>query len=108
MLRIKLARTGKKNAPSFRIVVGPGTKINEVLGVFNPQSDPPLFKVDKERVKYWMGQGAKSTQAVEKILEGKYEFKPYVPRKAGEDSQEEPQPKSGDGKKESNQHEEAS
>lgn len=78
MLRVKLVRIGKKHAPSFRVIVGSGAKITEVLGKYNPQLDPPLFKVDKERLKYWLNQGAQLSQTVESLLKGKYKFKPYI------------------------------
>lgn len=86
MLKIRLSRTGKRNAPSFRITVVPGKhprdgKALEVLGHFNPSSHPPNFSLDKERLKYWIDHGAQMTEAVRKLAEGKYEFKPYQPKK---------------------------
>lgn len=78
MLRVKLVRTGKKHAPSFRVIVGSGARITEILGKYNPQLDPPLFEVDKERLKYWLNQGAQLSETVESLLKGKYKFKPYI------------------------------
>jgi len=78
MIRVRLTRTGKKHAPSFRIVVGPKSRDIEVLGFYNPQLKPASFKVDKERLEYWVSKGAKLTDAVESLLEGKYKFKPYI------------------------------
>lgn len=80
MLRIKLIRTGKKHAPSFRVAVGPKTKVIEVLGSYNPQLNPPSFQINKERLDYWLKNGAKLTEAVEKLIQGKYEFRSYVPK----------------------------
>lgn len=86
MLKIRLAKTGKKNAPSYRIVVMPAKhprdgRALEILGHFNPSANPPTFSLNKERLKYWIRQGAQMTEAVKKLAEGKYEFKPYRPKR---------------------------
>ena len=85
MLKIRLSKTGKKNAPSYRIVVVPGKyprdgRALEILGHFNPSANPPTFSLDKGRLEYWLSQGAQMTEAVKKLAEGKYEFKPYRPK----------------------------
>lgn len=80
MLSIKLVRTGKKNLPAFRVVVGSGNKIVETLGNYYPYSNPPLFHPLKERIDYWRKSGARLTPAVADLLKGKYEFKRYVPK----------------------------
>lgn len=82
MLKVRLSRTGKKNAPSYRIVVMPGRyprdgKALEILGYFNPSTKPPAFSLNKKRLEYWLSQGAQMTEAVEKLVKGKYELKPY-------------------------------
>lgn len=87
MLKIRLSRTGKRNAPSFRIVVVPGKhprdgKALEVLGHFNPSVRPPTFSLDKKRLEYWLACGAQMTEAVKKLAAGKYKFKPYQPKVA--------------------------
>jgi len=78
MIRIKLVRTGKRNAPVFRVAVGEGSRIKEYLGTYNPQMDPPLIQIDKDKVKEWVKKGAQLNRAVEQLIKGKYEFKPYV------------------------------
>lgn len=75
MLSIRLVRIGKKNSPTFRIQVA-----HEVLGFLNPFLQSK-FKVDKERLDYWIDQGAQLSPAVSQLLKGKYEFKPYVTKK---------------------------
>jgi small subunit ribosomal protein S16 len=94
MLKIRLSRTGKKHAPSFRIVVIPGEsprdgRALEVLGHFNPSTNPPDFKLDKERLQYWIKRGAQMTKAVEELAKGKYQFKPYYPKEKEEKEGEE-------------------
>jgi len=76
MLTIRLVNFGKKNAPAFRIVAN-----SEVLGFFNPQNTPPKLQLDKGRIEWWVNHGAQLSPAVSKLLAGKYEFKPYVPKK---------------------------
>lgn len=85
MLKIRLSRTGKKNAPAYRIVVIPEKysrdgRALEVLGYFNPTIKPPVFSISKERLKYWLDQGAQMTSAVRRLVEGRYEFKVYRPK----------------------------
>jgi len=82
VLKIRLAKIGKKHAPSYRIVVTPkekprGGEAVEILGHFNPVTNPPLLTIDKDRLRYWLEQGAQPTEAVEKLVKGKYEFKRY-------------------------------
>lgn len=81
-VKIRLTRTGKRNAPSYRIVAIDSRKKRdgaplEILGHYNPSMNPPSFSIDKKRLKYWQSVGAQMTEAVEKLLKGKYEFKKY-------------------------------
>ncbi|MBT3864952.1 30S ribosomal protein S16 [Candidatus Peregrinibacteria bacterium] len=73
MLVLRLQRTGKKGQPNFRIVLQEHTdavkgKAKEVLGFYQPASDPSVFKVDLERVKYWMSFGAKPSDTLATLL----------------------------------------
>lgn len=72
MLKIRLKRTGRRNDPSFRIVVtessrGPksGDYI-ENLGTYNPHTDAK--EVNVERAQYWLGNGAQASGTVHNIL----------------------------------------
>ena len=72
MLKIRLQRVGRKNDPSFRVVVvdskqGPKSgKFVELLGSYSPKMDKVV--VDGERAKYWMGKGAQTSDTVHNIL----------------------------------------
>ncbi len=72
MLTIRLIRTGKKNAPSFRIVLTEKTappksgKFLEILGSYNPRLKEISFK--KERIKYWLTQGVRISETVHNLL----------------------------------------
>ena len=81
MLVIRLFRVGKKNQPSFKIVVTDKKKAStkgrfvEELGFYNPLTKEKVLK--PERIKYWLSVGAKPSDTIynllvsEKIIEGK-------------------------------------
>lgn len=72
MLMIRLQRVGRKNDPSFRVVVtdsrrGPKSGNNiEVVGSHNPSQGGPVINAD--RVKYWISKGAKVSDTIHNIL----------------------------------------
>ena len=71
MLAIKFKRIGKKHQASFRIVVAEKRsklqgRFVEDLGWFNPSSDD--FKINNERVNYWIKNGAKPTASIHNLL----------------------------------------
>jgi len=73
MLKIKLARTGKKNQPSFRIVVQEArSKVDgknvEILGNYMPLSQPAVVKIDKKRYQEWVNKGAQPTETVRQLF----------------------------------------
>ena len=73
MLKIRLSRTGKKSQPSFRVVLQEHTasakgKFIESFGYYHPATDPKIFKVDLERIKYWFSVGAQPSDAVAVLL----------------------------------------
>lgn len=73
MVRIRLSRFGKKNSPTFRIVVSDGRKdvhgtYIEAIGRYNPSVQPHEVEVDKERAQYWLSQGAQASTSVHNIL----------------------------------------
>src|SRR3989338_1196508 len=72
MLKIRLQRTGRANAPSFRIVVvehteGPKTgNIVEKVGTYNPKTKQRNLNAD--RIKYWLSVGAKASGTMHNML----------------------------------------
>lgn len=69
---VRLTRMGRNKRPFYRIVVSDSRKRRdggwiEILGYYNPLTDPKTVKVDKERLNYWKGVGAKISQRVTKI-----------------------------------------
>jgi len=84
---IRLARTGRINLPSYKVVVSTtkdkrNGRYLEILGHYNPSAHPVEFKLDKEKMEYWKKNGALTSTAVTQLIEGKYSFKPYVRAKA--------------------------
>ncbi|MFH1896169.1 MAG: 30S ribosomal protein S16 [bacterium] len=82
MVKIRLSKTGARNAPSYRIVAidskrARDSRALENLGVYNPSHNPAVLKIKKDRVKYWQGVGAQTSEAVEKLLTEKYQYTKY-------------------------------
>lgn len=73
MVKIRLSQTGTKKKLSYRIIVCEARqkrdgKCIETLGFYDPKTKPATIKVDKERLNYWLGQGAVATPIVRKLL----------------------------------------
>jgi len=90
MLRIRLRRTGKKKQPSYRVVVADARaprdgRFVEIIGFYNPRTDPPTFRIDEERALYWLSQGAKPSEPVARLLEKQGTLDRFARLKAGED-----------------------
>lgn len=73
MLKIRLRRTGQKHQPSYRIVVADKDsprdgKFIEILGHYNPTTEPVTFEVKAERVQHWVERGAQPTETVHRLL----------------------------------------
>jgi len=73
MLRIKLRRVGAKKKPSYRIVVADiraprdGAFV-EIIGHFDPLTDPETVVIKEDKAMYWLRQGAKPTDTVARLL----------------------------------------
>lgn len=73
MLVIRLARHGRKNHPTYRIVLqekdwSPSSKVIEILGNMNPHTDPRTIVLKTDRVKYWLSQGAEPSATMRNLL----------------------------------------
>jgi small subunit ribosomal protein S16 len=73
MLKIRLRRTGRKDQPSYRIVVADSRsprdgRFVENIGHYNPLTDPETVVVNKDRALHWVSVGAQPTEAVERML----------------------------------------
>jgi small subunit ribosomal protein S16 len=100
MLKIRLQRIGRKNDPSFRVVLTDSKnstksgKFLEILGTYNPKAGEKNLNKNfqTDRIKYWMSKGAKCSGTMhnflvhDKVIEGKKinvlpKKKPTVKRK---------------------------
>ncbi|MCX6783550.1 MAG: 30S ribosomal protein S16 [candidate division WWE3 bacterium] len=82
---IRLAKFGKKNAPSYRVVATKTrTKRNgevlETLGHFDPSHNPAKLELNNDRIAYWKGVGAVMSTAVSKLMAGDTAFVKYAPK----------------------------
>ncbi len=73
MVKIRLRRMGAKKAPYYRIVVADSRsprdgRFIEELGTYDPMADGEKIKVDMERAKYWISNGAQPTDTVRGLL----------------------------------------
>jgi small subunit ribosomal protein S16 len=73
LLRIRLRRVGKKKQPQYRLVVANSRSPRdgaflEILGQYNPLTDPATIAVNEERTLAWLRQGAQPSDTVAKIL----------------------------------------
>ena len=74
MLRIRLARTGKKRQPSYRVVVSDKRarrdgRVVERIGFYNPLPDPAEYRIKEDRALHWLSVGAQPSDAVRRLLE---------------------------------------
>jgi len=72
-VKIRLARHGAKKRPFYRIVVADNEsprdgRYLENVGTYNPLKEPVEVSVKKERIRYWMDQGAIPSDTVKRLL----------------------------------------
>ncbi len=72
-VKIRLRRMGAKKKPFYRIVVADSRfprdgRFIEEIGYYDPKTDPATVKVDPEKVKSWIANGAQPTDSVRKLL----------------------------------------
>jgi len=69
LVKIRLARGGRKKRPFYRVVAADSRmtrdgRFLEVLGHYNPISEPKEIKINTERVEYWLENGAQLSETV--------------------------------------------
>ena len=89
MVRIRLRRTGLKKQPSYRIVAANSEaprdgRFIEILGSYNPRTEPFTFEVDEKKVYDWLSKGAHPSESVTKLFESVGLMERYKRFKAGE------------------------
>ena len=73
MVKIRLRRMGRRNKPSYRVVVADSHsprdgKFIDIIGHYNPLTDPPTVSIDDEKALKWLGYGAQPTDTVRSLL----------------------------------------
>jgi small subunit ribosomal protein S16 len=71
--RMRLARVGSKKNPIYRVVVADSRsprdgKFIEIVGRYNPQTDPSTIEFNEEKVKEWLGKGVQPSGTVARLL----------------------------------------
>jgi small subunit ribosomal protein S16 len=72
-VKLRLARVGSKKNPIYRIVAADERsprdgKFLEIVGRYNPQTNPSLIEIDEAKAKAWLSKGAQPTDAVRRLL----------------------------------------
>ncbi len=73
MVRIRLCRVGAKKQPSYRVVVADQRaprdgRFIEIIGHYNPRTDPATVVIKEERALLWLARGAQPSEAVSRML----------------------------------------
>ena len=72
-VKLRLMRMGKKKQPTYRVVAADSRKARngsflEVVGFYNPRSEPSVIEIDNDKAVGWLRNGAQPTERVEKLL----------------------------------------
>ena len=72
-VKIRLTRLGAKKAPFYRVVVADSRfsrdgRFIEEIGYYNPMTNPAEVKVDADKAKQWIANGAQPTDTVRELL----------------------------------------
>ena len=73
MVKIRLRRIGAKKAPFYRVVVADSRfardgRFIEEIGYYDPTKEPSVVKIDAEKAKQWLSNGAQPTDTVRELL----------------------------------------
>jgi len=75
-VKLRLTRIGSKKNPVYRIVAADSRsprdgKFLEIVGRYNPQTNPSMIDLDEEKIRDWLAKGAQPSQAVQRLLKAK-------------------------------------
>jgi len=89
MVRIRLRRTGLKGQPSYRIVVADKEsprdgRFLEILGSYNPRTEPATLDIKEDRIYDWMSKGAQPSESVIQLFKSAGVLDRFARFKAGE------------------------
>ncbi len=71
--RIRLARVGSKKNPIYRVVVADARsprdgRFIEIVGRYNPQTDPSTIDLDTDKIQDWISKGAQPSDTVKRLM----------------------------------------
>ncbi|MBQ6860469.1 MAG: 30S ribosomal protein S16 [Clostridia bacterium] len=74
MVKIRLRRDGAKKAPYYKVVVADSRfprdgRFIEEIGIYDPMKDPAVIKIDVEKYKTWIKNGARPTDTVKQLFD---------------------------------------
>ena len=89
MVRIRLRRVGLKHQPSYRIIVADKEaprdgRFLEIIGFYNPRTDPSTLDIKEDRLFDWMNKGAQPSESVVQLLNSVGALQRFTRFKAGE------------------------
>jgi small subunit ribosomal protein S16 len=92
MVRIRLRRTGSRGQPTYRIVVADKEsprdgRFLEIVGFYNPRTDPGTLEIQEDRVYEWMNNGALPTESVMQLFKTLGTAERYERLKKGESAE---------------------
>jgi small subunit ribosomal protein S16 len=75
-VKLRLTRVGSKKNPIYRVVAADTRsprdgKFIEIVGRYNPQTDPSTIEFDADKVKDWLSKGAQPSDTVKRLLKAK-------------------------------------
>ena len=93
MLMIRLSRRGARKQPYYRIVVIEKARARdgrsvEVVGTYNPRTNPATVDLKRERISYWTSKGAQLSDRVKKLVEKTPASTPVEPSPAPEPTEQ--------------------
>ena len=73
---MRLTRVGSKKNPIYRVVVADSRaprdgRFIEIVGRYNPQTDPSTIELDEQKVRTWIAKGAQPTNTVKRLMKAK-------------------------------------
>ncbi len=75
-VKLRLTRVGSKKNPVYRIVAADSRsprdgKFLQIVGRYNPQTDPSTIDLDEDKVRDWLSKGAQPSATVQRLLKAK-------------------------------------
>ena len=75
-VKLRLTRVGSKKNPIYRVVAADSRsprdgRFIEIVGRYNPQTDPSTIELNEDKVKDWLAKGAQPTDTVRRLLKAK-------------------------------------